>query len=86
MKRIVVVLDGTPETEAVLPEAVKRARATGAAVRLLQVLRPGLGLHLSADREDEREANLYLETVAEGLRSHGVRVDCRVRRGPYLST
>lgn len=90
LRRILAPLDGSPLAEAILPLVVELARATGAVVRLIRVVRPfwqsyaayGPGapyfIDLHADEIDtqsQAEAVAYLDDVAERLRAQGVRVE-----------
>jgi nucleotide-binding universal stress UspA family protein len=73
--RILVPLDGTPQSNAALPAARTMAHATGAAVFLLQVLE-------SSDAETSTTAAAdKLKRVADELAGSGLRVESAVRRG-----
>jgi len=73
--RILVPLDGTPESNAALPAARTLALAMGASVFLLQVLE-------SPESEPSfAEAADRLRRVADELAKSGPRVDSAVRRG-----
>jgi len=75
MKRILVPLDGSPLSEAILPVVEEWAKEEGAEVMLLRAV---LAHHLPfRDRTDEevhavREAEKYLETVADRLERRGL--------------
>jgi nucleotide-binding universal stress UspA family protein len=76
--RILVPLDGTPQSNAALPLADTMARATGATITLLRVvtesLLPDAGAAVIAARDD-------LERIASALADQSVRVTCAVREG-----
>lgn len=89
-KRILVPLDHSPASEAVLPLVAPIARASGAHVRLLHVVPfphevdPGLGRVVAyavdeMDRVDARHAG-YLRAMAD-VHLCGVPTDCVVRFG-----
>ena len=75
MKRILVPLDGSHLAEAILPIVEEWAKEEGADVMLLRAV---MAHHLPfRDRTDEevhaiREAEKYLETVADGLERRGL--------------
>src|SRR5690349_18068337 len=73
--RILVPLDGTPQSNAALPAARTIAQATGASVLLLQVLESG---ELAASANDTADR---LARVAGELAASGVRVESAVRSG-----
>jgi len=95
--RIVVPLDGSPLAEAALPHAAALARATGATLSLLRVVpapveivpAPGFAA-LVETREIEakarHEAEAYLQTVADRLRSEGVSVQTEAVVGDPADT
>ena len=76
--RILVPLDGTPQSNAALPLADTMARATGAAITLVRVvtesLLPDAGAAAIAAKHD-------LERVGSGFAGQSVRVSCVVREG-----
>jgi nucleotide-binding universal stress UspA family protein len=72
--RILVPLDGTPESNAALPAARTVAQATGASVSLLQVLE-------SPEAENSGNAADKLARIAAELAGNGVPVESAVRRG-----
>jgi len=86
---ILVPLDGTSGSEAVLPSVGELARAEGARVRLLCVAPPPAEVRTSDDRviayADQETARIEAETLAylrhAGERLHGVKVDVAVRFG-----
>lgn len=63
MGHIIVPLDGSGHNEAALPVAESLARALGAPIELVQVV-PGRG---TRDRDDEKPARLYLDSIARAL-------------------
>ncbi|HEX5829900.1 MAG TPA: universal stress protein [Gemmatimonadaceae bacterium] len=80
---VLVPLDGSPLSEAVLPHALEVARLTGARMSLLRVVRTPETLlpaeetfWTTAEREQleagRRAANEYLQTIAERLAADGV--------------
>jgi nucleotide-binding universal stress UspA family protein len=73
--RILVPLDGTPESNAALPPARTMARATGATVFLLQVV------DLTESDASARAASDKLRRVAAELAGGGLEVESAVRRG-----
>ncbi|MBV9326235.1 MAG: universal stress protein [Chloroflexi bacterium] len=73
--RILVPLDGTPESNAALPAARTIAHATDASVYLLQVLESPAGEASANDAANK------LTRVAGELGANGVRVESAVRRG-----
>lgn len=75
-KRLLVPLDGSPNSEAALPYARALTSATGAALTLLMArpLPP-------ARSRSEPETTAYLEGIAEPLRAAGLRVDTRTLEG-----
>lgn len=83
-KRILVPLDGTPEAELALSDAVQLARVLGATIHLLRV-RLALvheegfrGMRYSTPCAD---SNLYLEGVSERLAKQGVLTLTELREG-----
>lgn len=51
-RKFLVVVDDTPEVEAALRYAARRARSTGGRVALLRVIRPGSDAHWSGARDE----------------------------------
>ncbi len=88
MEHILVPLDGSRLAESVLGPATDLARATGARVTLVSVVRtpapygPGiLGLGGGDLDEQIRSMGAYLETIAAGLRPDGLDVATHVSHG-----
>ena len=89
-KKILVPLDGSPLTEAVLPHAQALAKSEGAEIVLLSVpvtpnldylsRTPGLATQIIEDAERETEA--YLKTEVEKLTGEGTKVTSVMREGP----
>ena len=89
IQKILVPLDGSAGSEAVLPTVEELARAQGARVRLLQVVPPGVEAVVAdgrvvvyADQETERiaqEVLAYLKTAAAAL--SGIDVELAVHFG-----
>jgi nucleotide-binding universal stress UspA family protein len=73
--RILVPLDGTPESNVALPAARTMAQATGASVYLLQVLES------AESQASANEASDKLKRVADELAGSGLRVESAVRPG-----
>jgi nucleotide-binding universal stress UspA family protein len=69
-RRMVVLLDGSPEAATALPMARTLALATGAEIELLRVV-----------PSESAAAGRYLEGIAEELSASGVRVSTCVRKG-----
>jgi len=86
-KRILVPLDGSPLSEAILPQVAELTRALGAEVTLLRVglahAFPGLDPMFLLEEEVRvvKEAQTYLATVAERLAQEGLIVRTAVRYG-----
>jgi len=92
-KRALVPLDGSKESEAVIPYIEELASMLGAEVTLLQVLAVVYHVYISGDApaqvpytEEEMKplkasAESYLEKVGSGLRGKGVTTKCQVRVG-----
>jgi nucleotide-binding universal stress UspA family protein len=76
--RILVPLDGTPQSNAALRLARTMARTTGAAITLLRVLPESL---LHEDGTASAAVNHTLERVASELAENGVQVNSVVRVG-----
>jgi nucleotide-binding universal stress UspA family protein len=92
-KRVVVPLDGSPVAETVLPFVIEIAGPLDIDVILLRVVQPvppvvleGAGTATFEDVETRRiDAEEYLAALAAEVRSKGVRVETRVRRGEPAS-
>lgn len=92
--RILVPLDGSRQSEAVLPEAESVARQCGATLILLQVLEtlpphatvvvPDALAAGASHRADEVKG--YVEALAEELRSREIDTRAVVRQGPVVDT
>ncbi|MCK4331593.1 MAG: universal stress protein [Dehalococcoidia bacterium] len=92
-KRALVPLDGSKESEAVIPYIEELASMLGAEVTLLQVLAIVYHVYISGDApaqvpytEEEMKplkasAESYLEKVGSGLKGKGVTTKCQVRVG-----
>lgn len=92
-KRALVPLDGSKESEAVIPYIEELASMLGAEVTLLQVLAIVYHVYISGDAsaqvpytEEEMKplkasAESYLEKVGSGLKGKGVTIKCQVRVG-----
>ena len=86
---ILVPLDGSSFAEAALPHAAALAAALGGGILLLYVLEPpmgsysypGVGLVQESLEEEHRQAESYLQEVAQRLRSDGLSVQTVVREG-----
>ena len=98
---ILVPLDGSTLSEAILPHAVAAAQTTKSALLLLQVLEPvfepifgALGFPEYVEEEqlvemrDEQLAaiHLYLEKIASRLRADGLEVHTKVIEGNHPAT
>ena len=98
---ILVPLDGSALSEAILPHAVAVAQATKSALLLLQVLEPvfepifgaiGLPDYLEEEqllqmRDEQFDAiNHYLEKIASQLREDGLEVSTKVIEGNHPAT
>jgi len=98
---ILVALDGSTLSEAILPHAVAVAQATESALTLLQVLEPvyepifgALGIPEFEEEEqlalmrDEQLASLhhYLENIANQLRADGLEIHTKVMEGNHPAT
>jgi len=98
---ILVPLDGSALSEAILPHAVAAAQATKSALLLLQVLEPvfepifgtlGLPEHVEEEQlvemRDEQFAaiHLYLEKIASQLRTDGLEIYTKVIEGNHPAT
>ena len=86
---LLVPLDGSPFAETALPHAANLARAFSGTILLLSAVEPpmaphaypGVGFVPAASMEISREAESYLEEVAQRLRSAGLSVLTVVREG-----
>jgi nucleotide-binding universal stress UspA family protein len=98
---ILVALDGSTLSEAILPHAVAVAHATGSALILMQVLEPvyepifgALGIPEFVEEEqlalmrDEQLASLhhYLENIARQLRADGLEIQTKVIEANHPAT
>ncbi len=72
MNKILVPLDGSPITEAMVPYAAGMAKAAGLGMALFRVAEGG---------EDTQSAESYLEGIASGLRETGIGVATGVGEG-----
>lgn len=90
--RVLVPLDGSPLAESVLEPATRVARLLGAAIVLARITGEGLSIRSpylphAAEEEQEhvserrRDAQEYLDGVAERLRGDGLEVAVEVREG-----
>jgi nucleotide-binding universal stress UspA family protein len=80
-KKIVVPLDGSPEAEAALPEAIRLAKASVASISLVRVATRAViagGFGYVAPPEDPRP---YLRMVSERLEGEGVPTETAVLDG-----
>ena len=84
-RTILVPLDLTPAGEVKIPVAEEYARALGADVLLLHVLRPGL-LDPTTVSPSEAMARTYLDTFGARLRSAGVQAEAIIRTGSPAPT
>jgi nucleotide-binding universal stress UspA family protein len=88
-KRVLVALDGSPSSEAVLRFLLEIAGPLDMSVMLLRVLEPipPMALegtrHFTAENPEarRRDAEEYLAPIAAALRAQGVEVTWEVRRG-----
>ncbi len=80
MQKLLVPLDGSRLAEAVLPAAHRLAERFGATVSLLHVLEQGAPETVHGERHlaDVREAEAYLQKVAEQCRCEGIAVEIHV--------
>ena len=76
-ERILVMLDGSPEAEEILPCAERMARTLGSDLHLFQSVKPG-----KDDPARRRDADQYLSGLARHLGSRGVVCQVQVRTGP----
>lgn len=93
-QRMLVPLDGSPASEAILPAVIPLAQLMRATVTLFRVVEPvtisDLGPHRYATRVFDRllgdmraDAELYLKQLATQLASEGVTVQTQVVLGAY---
>jgi nucleotide-binding universal stress UspA family protein len=87
-KRVLVALDGSPSSDAVLAFLLDIAGPLGLSVHLLRVLeiRPPMAIEgmttFTYDEETRwKDAAAYLSPLAARLRAQGVEATCEVRRG-----
>jgi nucleotide-binding universal stress UspA family protein len=78
MKHILVVLDGTPEAEHILPAATAIAEAVEAQMTLLRIV-PGMPYYGIPWTEKVTEAKAYLEKVTQVIRRRRITVESTVR-------
>lgn len=71
VKHLVVVLDGTDESERILPSAVAIAEATGAVMTLLRVV-PATPYYGIPSAEKELEASAYLQSIQHAARQRRI--------------
>jgi nucleotide-binding universal stress UspA family protein len=79
-KKVLVPLDGTPQSNVALPFARMLARACESELVLVRVVDPAI---LSADERQERRVQVLrqLERVADELHTAGIQTDVRVSTG-----
>lgn len=78
-EQVLVMLDGSPEAEEILPGAERMARTLGSDLHLFQAVEPG------KDESTRRHAaEQYLSEIARGLGSRGIVCQPRIRIGPAL--
>lgn len=90
-KRILVPLDGSTLSEAVLPHAQNLAQTTGAELVLLHVIvtpveKFSVPLTLADIQKIEAESKLYLKSVCSKLEKENLRVTFLVREGSVAET
>lgn len=93
-KRILVPLDGSPLSEAVLPHAQALAKSEGAEIILLRVpVNPVVEFSFSDPaiaetviEEIEYETKKYIEALSAKLETAGLRVSFLIREGPVAET
>ncbi len=76
-ERILVMLDGSPEAEDILPGAERMARTLGSDLHLFQAVAPG-----KDEASRRHSATQYLSGLARHLGSRGVVCQIEVRAGP----
>src|SRR5438874_199091 len=79
-RTILVPLDLTPAGEVKIPVAEEYARALGADVLLLHVLRPG-AIHATTVSPSEALGRTYLDTFGARLRGAGIHTEGVIRTG-----
>jgi nucleotide-binding universal stress UspA family protein len=93
-RRVVIPLDGTPETERILDTAIAVLGTEGVEYTLLRVCMPlhpvlmAVATRAEIDRDTAEEraiASRYLEGLAAGLRARGADVRCEVRFSLYAA-
>lgn len=93
-RRVVIPLDGTPETERILDTAIALLGTEGVEYTLLRVCMPlhpvlmAVATRAEIDRDTAEEraiASRYLEGLAAGLRARGANVRCEVRFSLYAA-
>jgi nucleotide-binding universal stress UspA family protein len=77
-EQILVMLDGSPEAEEILPGAERMARTLGSDLHLFQAVAQGAAHRRAADQ--------YLSGLAHALGSRGVVCQVQVRTGPARQT
>jgi nucleotide-binding universal stress UspA family protein len=91
-RHVLVTLDGSPASEAVVPHATDMARVMGAKLTLLRVVDSsatdwgergavGKGPESTIASLFAEQAETYLKRIAAQIQSRGVTVDTEVRRG-----
>jgi nucleotide-binding universal stress UspA family protein len=83
IKRIVLALDGSPESQHALPVAEELARATGAAVTVVHVREMMLAPVVGGvpRRMDEGQAEATVRAGAESLLAAGIDTDLQIVAG-----
>jgi nucleotide-binding universal stress UspA family protein len=80
--RIIVGLDGSPDSEAALDAVALRAWPAGSQVRVVSVLDTVMSIsHNSDDEEDRRWVKESFETSAEKFRKAGLNATVLIKRG-----
>jgi nucleotide-binding universal stress UspA family protein len=80
-EQILVMLDGSPEAEEILPGAERMARTLGSDLHLFQAVARG-----TDEAAHRRAADQYLSDLAGRLGSRGVVCQVQVRTGPVRQT
>lgn len=75
--RVMVAIDASPAAETALVDAIRVARPTGAAVRVVHVQEPA-GVRPPLEFEAARDADLLVERGIETVRRHDLRADGEV--------
>jgi nucleotide-binding universal stress UspA family protein len=78
-EQVLVMLDGSPEAEEILPGAERMARTLGSDLHLFQAVAPG-----KDESPRRRAAENYLSDLARRLGSRGICCQPRIRIGPVL--